>query len=154
MGINVLKDIAIILGSIIALFSFVNGILEYTRQGAQKRVEQFVTLRRRLKENPAFYQICSLLVDDDKLLRDVPPQDKRDFLGLLEEVALLSNSGLIRKDVAHYMFGYYAVRCLESVHFWNDIERESIYWRLFHDFAGEMQIVEKNFSYKRRKLRF
>ncbi len=154
MGIGILKDIAIIVGAIIALFSFANGILEYIRQGAQKRVEQFVTLRRRLKENPAFYEICSLLVDDDIRLRDVPPQDKRDFMGLLEEVALLSNSGLIRKDVAHYMFGYYAVRCLESVNFWQDIERESIYWRLFHDFAGEMQKVEKNFRYKRRKLRF
>jgi hypothetical protein len=154
MGISIVKDIAIILGSIIALFSFANGILEYIRQGAQKRVEQFVLLRRRLKENPAFSEICSFLVDDDKGLATVPPQDKRDFLGLLEEVALLSNSGLIRKDVAHYMFGYYAVRCLESKNFWQDIERDSIYWRLFHDFAGEMQVVEQNFRYKRRKLRF
>ena len=97
MGLNYLKDIAIIIGAIIALFSFANGILEYIRQGAQKRVEQFVALRRRLKENPAFYEICSLLVYDDILLRDVPAQDKRDFLGLIEEVALLSNSGLIRE---------------------------------------------------------
>jgi len=154
MPLNFLKDIAIILGAIIALFSFANGILEYIRQGAQKRVEQFVALRRRLKENPAFYEICSLLVYDDQGLRDVPAQDKRDFLGLIEEVALLSNSGLIRREVAHYMFGYYAVRCLESIHFWHEVERESIYWSLFHDFATQMQKVEKTFRYKRRKLRF
>ena len=101
MGVSTLKDVAIIVGAIIALFSFANGILEYIRQGAQKRVEQFVALRRRLKENPAFYEICSLLVYDEIELKAIPAQDKRDFLGLLEEVALLSNSGLIRKDVAH-----------------------------------------------------
>lgn len=117
MGLGFIKDIAIILGGIVALFTFINAILEYSRQGAQKRAEQFVMLRRRLKENPAFGNITALLYDDNPELRNIEPQDKRDYLGLLEEVALLMNSRLIRPDVAHYMFGYYVTRCFRSVNF-------------------------------------
>jgi hypothetical protein len=40
------------------------------------------------------------------------------FLGFFEEVALMMNSGLIRKEVAHYMFGYYAIHCWDSKNFW------------------------------------
>lgn len=154
MWLILIKDVAIVIGGLVALLTFINGILEYTRQGAQKRVEQFMTLRRRLKENPAFYRISAFLADDHPDLRDVEPQDKRDYLGLLEEVALLMNSHLIRPDVAHYMFGYYAVRCLESTNFWVNVERESIYWSLFHDFAKRMKDEEHRFRYRHRKLRF
>ena len=154
MWLTLIKDIAIIAGGIVALLTFIHAILEYTRQGAQKRAEQFVTLRRRLKENPAFSTITALLYDDHVDLRTHSPQDKRDYLGLLEEVALLLNSRLIRPDVAHYMFGYYVVRCSESVNFWENIERDSIYWTLFHDFARRMKAEESRFRYRRRKLRF
>lgn len=154
MGLGFIKDIAIVLGGIVALFTFINAILEYSRQGAQKRAEQFVMLRRRLKENPAFRNITALLYDDNPELRNLEPQDKRDYLGLLEEVALLMNSRLIRSDVAHYMFGYYVTRCFHSVNFWENIERDSIYWSLFHNFALTMIAEEKRFRFRKRKLHF
>ncbi len=154
MEFTFVKDLAIIIGGLVALFTFIHAILEYSRQGAQKRAEQFVMLRRRLKENPAFSHITSLLYDDHPDLRLVSPQEKRDYLGLLEEVALLMNSRLIRPDVAHYMFGYYVVRCQESANFWENIDGSSIYWSLFHSFAVRMSVEEKRFYSRRRKLRF
>ncbi len=33
------------------------------------------------------------------------------------------------------MFGYYALLCLESREFWQDVNRLSPYWMLFSDFA-------------------
>ena len=154
MMITALKDFSIIIGGLITIIAFANGLLEYRRQGAQKRVEHFTLLRRRLKENPIFKEICALMFANDPRLADVDAQDKRDFIGLLEEVALMTNSGLIRPELAHYMFGYYTVKCSESSDFWANLTLDDTYWNLFHDFAREMKEKETSHSYDRKKLRF
>ncbi len=154
MNIAALKDFSIIVGGLVTIFAFVNGLLEYRRQGAQKRVEHFTMLRRRLKENPVFKEICALMFANDPRLASIDPQDKRDFIGLLEEVALQVNSGLIRPELAHYMFGYYTISCLESVHFWANLTLDETYWNLFYDFAREMKVRETTHAYSRDKLRF
>ena len=64
------------------------------------------------------------------------------------------NSKLINSDVAHYMFGYYAVRCINSNHFWQGMEKESPYWALFQHFAKCMKEFESGFSFENSKLRF
>jgi hypothetical protein len=148
------KDFAIIVGGLVTIFAFLNGLLEYRRQGAQKRVEHFTMLRRRLKENPAFKEICDLLFSQDPRLAEVNAQDKRDFVGLLEEVALQVNSGLIRRELAHYMFGYYTVKCAENQYFWANINADEIYWDLFRDFSAEMKRMEQSFEFDRKKIRF
>jgi len=154
MNITALKDFSIIVGGLVTIFAFVNGLLEYRRQGAQKRVEHFTMLRRRLKENPVFKEICSLMFANDPRLAEIDPQDKRDFIGLLEEVALQVNSGLIRPELAHYMFGYYTISCLESTHFWANLTLDKTYWNLFYDFAREIKTREGSGGYDRQRLRF
>lgn len=154
MNMTALKDFSIIIGGLVTIFAFANGLLEYRRQGAQKRVEHFTMLRRRLKENPIFKEICALMFANDPRLAGIDAQDKRDFIGLLEEVALQVNSGLIRPEVAHYMFGFYTVKCLESRDFWANLSLDDTYWNLFHDFAREMKAKEASHIYKRAKLRF
>ncbi|NVN98575.1 MAG: hypothetical protein HXX17_04555 [Geobacteraceae bacterium] len=154
MNITDLKDFSIIVGGLVTIFAFANGLLEYRRQGAQKRVEHFTMLRRRLKENPIFKEICALMFANNPRLAEIDAQDKRDFIGLLEEVALQVNSGLIRPELAHYMFGFYTVKCLESTDFWANLTLDETYWNLFHDFAKEMKKREKTHSYERSKLRF
>jgi hypothetical protein len=64
------------------------------------------------------------------------------------------NSGLIRKQVAHYMFGYYAIQCWENSYFWSDVNRDSTYWLVFQDFAEQMMSIEKHFKYRRRDFVF
>jgi hypothetical protein len=154
MNYGSLKDFAIIVGGLVTIFAFLNGLLEYRRQGRQKREEHFTLLRRRMKENPRFKEICSLMFANDPRLAGIDAQDKRDFVGLLEEVALQMNSGLIRPELAHYMFGYYTVKCMESKDFWANLTLEEIYWNLFHDFAREMKRMEAAFVFDRSKLRF
>ena len=154
MMIAALKDFSIIIGGLITIIAFANGLLEYRRQGAQKRVEHFTLLRRRLKENHIFKEICALMFANDPRLADVNAQDKRDFIGLLEEVALMVNSGLIRPELAHYMFGYYTVKCMESEDFWANLTLDETYWKLFHDFANDMKAKESSHTYDRKKLRF
>src|SRR5258708_5691044 len=111
------KDLATIVVGVIALITLAKGVVEYIRQGAQKRAEMYIDFEKRFLENEKFREICHLLETDDVKLKEVPFGDKLHFLGFFEQVALLLNSNLIRVDVAHYMFGYYAVQAEKSKHF-------------------------------------
>ena len=107
-------------------------------------------MRDRFKSNEVFVGLCDLLQTDAPELKDIPLKDKRNLLGFFEEIALMVNSGLIKKEVAHYMFGPYVCRCWESKHFWINMDgagphmaSEGIYWQLFKGFAEDMQKMEE-----------
>jgi hypothetical protein len=154
VNFELVRNIATIIGVGVAALTLVKCVFEYARQGAQKRAEHFLEMRRRLKEPGKYERICTFLEDDKQELADVPYIDKRDFLGFFEEIALMMNSGLIRKEVAHYMFGYYAIRCFESSYFWSNVEKNSIWWSLFINFASEMKRIEDSFTFSQKKFRF
>jgi len=139
-----------------ALATLVKALVEYVQQGQQKRADQFFELRRRFKESREYTDIAALidLEPNGERLRRTPFPEKRNYLGLFEEIALVVNSGLIKPEVAHYMFGYYAVRCWESESFWWEVNRESHYWALFRDFVVRMKEIEQAFEFRRKDLRF
>ncbi|MAU10041.1 MAG: hypothetical protein CL607_09490 [Anaerolineaceae bacterium] len=139
-----LETLIPIIGGLVALGSFVLAVVEYQRQGALKRAEHFFVMRKSYREDSDFQKISDLLEDDSQELKKIPYADKRRFLGFYEEIALMMNSGLVRKELAHYMFGYDAIRCLESEHFWVGAapDLDSKYWILFNTFAKQMKEVE------------
>ena len=89
--------------------------------------------------NKSFNELRQLIEHDSEALREHPFEDKRAYLTFFEEVALLTNSGLINRRLAYYMFGYYATRCLESNNFWSNVNRDDIFWNVFNRFAQDMQ---------------
>lgn len=153
MSLGQIANIAIAIGGALAVVSLFVGMQEYVRNGTLRRADDFILLRRRLKENETFRRICGLLDRDDSALQEESFEDKRDLVGLFEEVALMLNSGLMRRQVAHYMFGFYAIQCYESTNFWTNMNLASPYWSLFRDFAERMLIEQKNFSYNSRDYR-
>lgn len=140
--LTILKDWSIVAAGLIALITFVFSTIENVRRGRQERVQNFVLMRRRFLEMPQFREILDLLQSCDPGLRDFSIQDKRNFIGFLEEVALLTNSGLIKAEIAHYMFGYYVVLAAKSEDFWHGLDRESTYWAVFREFAQKMAALE------------
>jgi len=148
------KDIAIIFGGVLALTTFLSGALEYIRQGHQTRATHFVQMRRRFLEDPMFRQILNKLAMDPESLPDVPIQDRRNFVGFLEEVAVMVNSGLIKPEVAHYMFGYYVLLTEQCEPFWSGLQRESQYWSVFRRFAEEMRLMHGKELPSPKALRF
>jgi hypothetical protein len=94
-----------------------------------------------------------LLETNSEALRKISFQQKQHFIGFYEDIALAVNSGLLRPEVAHYMFAYYALRCWGSDNFWCDdsVNRESVYWSLFRDFVDKMQIAEAKLCNKPTK---
>jgi hypothetical protein len=148
------KDLATIVGVGIAAFTFVKAMHEYKQQGVQKRAQSYFDLERKFLEDKDLREICILLDSDDIKLSEVPSERKLEFLGFYEQVALMLNSNLIGREVAHYMFGYYASRCFDSVNFWKGEDRDSPYWSLFRHFAQQMKEFEKSFHFENSKLRF
>jgi hypothetical protein len=153
MNLDVSKDLAIIGGTIIALTTFFTGAVEFARQSHLRRVEHFIQMRRRFLETPVFQEILRLITTDDPALCNLPVQDRRNFGGFLEEVALMVNSRLISRQVAHYMFGHYVLLTEQSRNFWHGLDREGPYWRLLHAFAAEMEI-EAVRDFEPKRLRF
>ncbi len=141
------KNAAELIGTAIALATLIKGTLEYIKQGAVKRAELFLEMRDKYTK---FFYLFDMLDHQDtdegcNKLRALQFEEKLRFLGFYEELALMIESGLIRRGVAHYMFGYYAIVCWKSDHFWNEEDREDPYWRLFRLFVERMLKEEQNF---------
>lgn len=146
------KNWAIIAAGVVAFITLLVALLEYFRQGRQHRAENFIQMRRRFLETPEYRRILDQLAGDQPSLRDESVQEKRNFIGFLEEVALMVNSRLIRREVAHYMFGYYVLLAARSENFWVDLDKDSEYWTLFRGFAREMN--EQRKAATKEPLRF
>ncbi|RYG22956.1 hypothetical protein EON82_15540 [bacterium] len=136
------KDIALVIGGVAALTTFLTGLVEYARQANLRRGEAFIAMRRRFLEDPLFRDILNLLDADDPRLAELPVQDRRNFVGFLEEVALMSRSKMIRPEVAHYMFGRYVSLADASEHLWKGIDKGGRYWTLFRRYAAENRALE------------
>ena len=133
---------------LLGLGTFIKAILEYRLQGRQKRAELFDTLKNRLRTDQRLSNVTALLEDDSEELRNIPQMDKYYFLGFFEQIAIAVNSGLIKKNVAHYFFGYFARCCWDSKNFWllNDngvILKNEYYWATFRKFVEDMKKIEK-----------
>lgn len=116
-------------GGTVALGTLVLAGLEYLRAGRTNRAKLFFELRERLKAYP-LGRIAELIdvakrPDDagaraQAELRNLTLKDKRDYLSLFEEVSLMMEWRLVKPEVAHYTFGYYAILCWECESFWGD----------------------------------
>lgn len=145
--LEIIKTVATVGTAIIAAVTILKGYAEYKLSAVQKRVELFEKYHQKLKGNETFKRIIELLEDDSTDIINVPRTDRYFYLGYFEEIALLVNSGILKPEIAHYMFAYYAKLCWTNDNFWHDINRNSIYWRVFREFVEQMiKLEEKNMT--------
>jgi len=133
----------------VALITSIKAYQEYANQGNQRRAEMFFALRSRLKAEPLneIAELVDLVIvrhdsaakKAENKLSKIPMRQKRDYVGLFEEVAIFVDTGQVEPSVAHYMFGYYALQCQECMPFWNNINYDSVYWSIFHRFCKDMR---------------
>lgn len=139
MDIGLFKDVSIIIGGVIAFITLWTGMIQYWRQGHANRANQFIQMRRRFLEEGSFQRLLTMIHDDCEDIARESIQDRRNLVGFLEEIALMMNSGLIRPEVAHYMFGYYVLLIDDCGPFWTGLDREGDYWAVFRAFASKMR---------------
>jgi hypothetical protein len=165
------KDFALMSGAIVGVIGTVAGIpaaifAAYKTFQEQKknrihreedlklrRAEFTLTQHRRLFDDATLHSVLALVDSDDLSLANPQMWDpKRKFLTFFEELCLLINSELVSKDVALYMFGYYALAANEGPNFRTGISWDERYWGLFSAFANDakkfLEDSEQNQSQK------
>lgn len=154
--LEIIKTVAAVGTAVVAVVTILKGYTEYRLSAVQKRVELFERYHQKLKENKTLKHIIELLERNNDDIRNIPITDRYFYLGYFEEIALLVNSRVLKPEIAHYMFAYYAKLCWANENFWHDINRNSIYWRVFKEFVEQMiKLEEKNMTIPTNtKLRF
>lgn len=154
------KDIALALCAIIGaggvLVTAVKTFKELEKLNNEKKKEQELksiefTLEqhRRLFDDKELYSVLCLIDSDDaKLALEEMWDSKRKLIVFFEEIQLLINSEKINKNIAYYLFGYYAVEARKGVNFCTGIHLVEKYFGLFFIFAREsdkyLRECEKN----------
>lgn len=151
--LETVKDVSIIIGGAIAFLTLWQGLVQYARQNHAIRAAQFIDLRRRFLEEKSFQTILTHIHRDCSKLKDVTRQERRNLVGFLEEIALMVNSGLVRPEVAHYMFGYYVLLIADCEPFWDGLERDSDYWAVFRAFAARMRTMSVSQDMKSGRIK-
>jgi hypothetical protein len=146
--------ITAIVGVIALIVTVVRAAIEYSKQNLLARFEKYEELSKDWSDDKDVQEIIVLLDDDPQgKLAKIHPSKKVAFVGYYEEIALMLESGLLKKRIAYYMFGYHTIRCYENKSFWTeDMEIESQYWSLFRRFAKQMKKIDDDVRTGREKI--
>ncbi|OQS45092.1 hypothetical protein B0T49_21880 [Chromobacterium violaceum] len=110
-----------------------------------KRVEFFLAQHRRLFDDSDLHEVrCLLDSDSIKLKQTKNWEKKRKFLTFMEEIALMVQANQIDREVALYMFGYYAQCAMYGENFKFGIELSEKYWGLFYSFCADADEFYEN----------
>jgi hypothetical protein len=118
-----LKNLFAAAATIIGLFAFGKGVVEFIKSNAIRRYEKFHEMSVRFDENPKIQLVCKLLHGVNNSIHTVTTQDKEVFICFLEEIYFMMNSRIMKQDLALYTFGYYGKLALRSEEFWHGLNR-------------------------------
>jgi len=142
LQLEIIKTIAISGTALVAIVTMIKGYYDYRLSIKQKRIELFEKLGTKLETDKTLKKIIDYLETENPELRNMSRFDRYKFLRFYEDINLIMNSGLMKPEIAHYMFSYYAIKCYNSEVFWHDINRNAIYWQAFNDFVSKMKEIE------------
>jgi hypothetical protein len=143
-----------IVGVIALIVTVIRAALEYSKQNLLARYEKYGELSKDWSDDKDIQEIIVLLEDDPHgKLAKIHFSKKEAFVGYYEEIALMVESGLLKRRIAYYMFGYHTILCYENKSFWtNDMELEGPYWSLFRRFAEQMKKIDSDVHAGREKI--
>ncbi len=84
MDFELIKNILILLGELIALLTFLLSYLEYQKQGKQKRVDLHLEMERRLFNNDNFQKIRLLLQKGKSEITKIERKIRSDYAGFFD----------------------------------------------------------------------
>jgi hypothetical protein len=146
--------ITAIVGMIALIVTVFRALYEYSKQNRLARFEKYENLSKGWSEDKDIQEMIVLLDNDPEgKLVNIPSSKKEAFVGFYEEIALMLESGILKQQIAYYMFGYHTIRCYESKDFWTkDMDLEGPYWTLFRRFAKQMKKIDDDVHAGREKI--
>lgn len=127
---------------IIGVITLFYGIHQYRLKNSLERFEKFQTLTE-------MYESEEILRVRDHLgqagIESVPNTDRHAFMAFFEQLALMKQSQLIQENVIYYTWGYDLILAYQDDRFWNSINKNDKYWRLFNVLAERIIAIDKKY---------
>jgi len=140
------KDIATVLGVIIALVVYITNSIHHYRQSTIDNALRFIEAHQKLVDTK-FLSENYREMEKDTFRRDTNNEDmNKKFVLLLraiEHIALLQKARAIPRSVNTYMFGWMAQQLQPLL---TPDERNDIYWTLAVEFLDEMKSLADDFD--------
>ena len=129
------KDLFTAASTIIALSVFLKGVIEFVHSNAIRRYEKFHQMSVRFDENAEIQKVCDLLHGANGSAETLTTQQKEVFICFLEEIYFMMNTGIMKRDLALYTFGYYGKMALDSEQFWQGLNKNEPFYVHFVEFC-------------------
>ncbi len=139
------QGISAIVAGVALIWAVCQALYGYSKQNRLARFEKYSALSQGWSDDENIREIKSLIEKDpERKLLTLDYEKKEEYVAVFEEIALMLESGIIREQVAYYMFGYYTISCYESEDFWAGMDKDSHYWSLFFRFARKMKKIDSD----------
>ena len=141
MNLESTKVLITIVSTIIALFVFIKGVIEFVHLNAIRRYEKFHEMSVRFDDNDDIQDVCAVL-HGTKPAAAVTKQQKEVFICFLEEIYFMMNRPtwiisrrIMNRDLALYTFGHYGNMAFDSKQFWHDLNKYEPFYVHFLEFC-------------------
>ena len=130
----------------VALFWAVcQAVYAFSKQNRLARFDKYSELSKGWSADKDIQRIKRLIEEDPKgELSNLSAAEKEEYVAVFDEIALMVESRIVRKEIAFYMFGYYVIHCCDNEEFWTGMDKDSHYWSLFFRFAKEMKRIDSD----------
>lgn len=144
------RNIATIIGTVVALTVYITNSVQQRRQRRIENALRFIAAHQRLWQTPFIAKnLPAMEAGTFSRLswNEETEDDFSKFLGDLEELALLLQSGIVSQQLSIYMFGWVAQKIQPIL---TAKERDNVYWELAVQCLDELKDAADDF-YKKTK---
>jgi hypothetical protein len=144
------RNIATIAGTVIALTVYITNSIQQRRQRRVENALRFIAAHQRLSQTPFIMKNLHAMeagTFSRPSWNEETEDDFSKFLGNLEELALLLQSGIVSQQLSIYMFGWVAQKVQPIL---TAKERDNVYWELAVQCLDELKDAADDF-YKKTK---
>jgi hypothetical protein len=128
------------LSLVVAVGTFVKAVAEFRLQNRLKRFEKYQEMNKLYNESPNLTAFRDALRMGGDILANYDVIEKYKFMAFYEDIAMMCQSGLMRIEVAAYLFGYDAREASGRPEFVANLDdvRNDPNWTLFWNFCNRL----------------
>jgi hypothetical protein len=136
------------LSLIVAVGTLVKAVVEFRLQNRLKRFEKYQQMNRFYTDDPTLTALRDALRTGGEVLATYDVIEKYKFMAFYEDIAMMCQSGLMRMEVAAYLFGYDARQASNLPEFVANLGdiRSDQNWALFWSFCGRLDAYVARFD--------
>jgi hypothetical protein len=136
---NAIESITMIIG----VLTFFYGIQQYRLKNSLERFEKFQSMATVYEDDEEIKRVRDELGQEG--IASVPTTDRHAFMNFFEQLGLMMQSNLIQENVIYYTWGFDLRLAYQDDRFWNSIDKNDKYWRLFNVLAERMIAIDNKF---------